>query len=160
VPADDFFREKFGSAQRTQPIFTRVSAEGEKEGLELRFDRMQRAPNTRLAHRLVSLAHREDQGLAALDALFAAHFRDGVDVADPDAALTAVRDATGLDLAAGLEAGEGEEQVAEDEGLAAAIGITGVPCFVVLDANTGLSGAHEPALLRKLIAAAREKATA
>ena len=163
MATEDFYPRKFGSVEAMREAFERVTAEAARSGLELRFDRMRRAPNTRLGHRLVALAARRGRAVEALRALFAGHFQEGADVADPEQALALVAAAApGLDAAAlraELDAGEGEREVSAEEGLAGRMGLTGVPFFLAGRA-VALSGAHEPAVLRELLAAARQRAEA
>jgi predicted DsbA family dithiol-disulfide isomerase len=161
MATEDFYPRKFGSAEAMLEAFQRVAAEAASSGLELRFDLMKRAPNTRLAHRLVALAARQGRAVEALDALFEGHFQDGADVADAEQAVALVAEAA-LDLDAGalrdaLAAGEGEREVATEEGLAAKMGLSGVPFFLAGRA-VALSGAHEPEVLRELLQAARQRA--
>jgi predicted DsbA family dithiol-disulfide isomerase len=161
MATEDFYPRKYGSVEAMAEAFERAAAEAARSGLELRFDRMRRAPNTRLAHRLVALAGRHGRAADALHALFAGHFRDGADVADRDQAIALVTAAApGLDadaLRAQLDAGEGEPEVAAEEGLAARMGLSGVPFFLAGRA-VALSGAHEPEVLRELLQAARQRA--
>jgi predicted DsbA family dithiol-disulfide isomerase len=163
MATEDFYPRRFGSVEAMREAFERVAGEASRSGLELRFDRMTRAPNTRLAHRLVVLAGRSGRAYEALDALFGGHFREGADIADPDQALALVTAAgPELDasaLRAALDAGEGEREVAAEEGLAARMGITGVPFFLAAKA-VALSGAHEPDAFGELLAAARQRAEA
>src|SRR4051794_34001622 len=84
MAVEDFYPRKFGSAEAMRDAFVRAATEARRSRLEIRFDRMRRAPNTRLAHRAVALAARAGHAPAALDALFTAHFHDGEDVADAD----------------------------------------------------------------------------
>jgi predicted DsbA family dithiol-disulfide isomerase len=161
MASEDFYPRKFGSPEAMGEAFARAAAEAHRSGLELRFDRMKRAPNTRLAHRLVALAARQGRGPEALDALFAGHFQHGADVADPEQAIALVA-AAAPDLDAGalraaLEAGDGEDVVAAEEGLASRMGLSGVPFFLAARA-VALSGAHDADTLRELIAAGRQKA--
>jgi predicted DsbA family dithiol-disulfide isomerase len=163
MATEDFYPRKFGSAEAMLAAFERATEAAAGDGLEVRYDRMRRAPNTRLAHRLVAIAARRGRALDALDALFAGHFRDGADVSDAEQAIALVA-AAAPELDAGalrsaLAGGEGEEQVAAEEGIAARMGITGVPFFLAGRA-VALSGAHEPEVLRQLLAAARQRAEA
>jgi predicted DsbA family dithiol-disulfide isomerase len=160
MASEDFYPRRFGSAEAMGEAFTRAATEARRAGLELRFDRMKRAPNTRLAHRLVALAAREGRGMEAVHALFTGHFQEGADVADPEQALALVT-AAAPDLDAGalraaLAAGDGEDQVAAEEGLAARMGLSGVPFFLAGRA-VALSGAHDTDTMRELIAAGRQK---
>jgi predicted DsbA family dithiol-disulfide isomerase len=149
VPAREHYRRKFGDA--LEGAFARTTAEAAREGLRLDLGAMPKAPNTRLAHRAVALAV---DPLAALRALFSAHFEHGRDVTD----VGVVAEATGVDADA-LRAGAGEDAVAADLDETVRLGITAVPLFVA-GGRVALSGAHEPALLRKLLAAGREQAAA
>jgi predicted DsbA family dithiol-disulfide isomerase len=161
MAVEDFYPRKFGSAEAMREAFTRATDAAATSGLELRYDRMRRAPNTRLAHRLVTLARRRGAGPQALMALFEGHFRDGADVADPDQALAlvtaAVPELDADELRRELEAGEGEDDVAAEEDAAAQLGLSGVPFFLAGRA-VALSGAHDVDTMRQLVAAARQRA--
>jgi predicted DsbA family dithiol-disulfide isomerase len=160
MATEDFYPRRFGSVEAMREAFERVSAEAARSGLELRFDRMKRAPNTRLAHRLVALAGRHGRAPEALEALFRGHFQDGADVADLAQAAALVADAMpeldAVDLCRAIDAGEGDQEVSAEEGLAARMGITGVPFFLAGRA-VALSGAHDTETLGELLAAARQR---
>jgi predicted DsbA family dithiol-disulfide isomerase len=160
MAVEDFYPRKFGSAEAMAEAFARATAEAARSGLELRYDRIARAPNTRLAHRLVTLAGRRGRAPSALVALFEGHFRDGADVGDADQAIALVTAAApaldGAELRRELDAGEGEEEVAAEEALAARLGIRGVPFFLAARA-VALSGAHDAGTLRELVAAGRQR---
>lgn len=163
MAVEDFYPRRFGSVEAMREAFERVTAEAARSGLELRFDRMARAPNTHLAHRLVVLAGRHGRAHDALMALFRGHFQEGADVADiaRAAALVAaaVPELEADDLCAAIDAGEGDAEVTAEEGLAARMGVTGVPFFLAAR-SVALSGAHEADTLRELIAAGRQAAEA
>jgi predicted DsbA family dithiol-disulfide isomerase len=152
VDAERYFAAKFGGPERVHAIHERVSGVARDVGLDLRFDRQKRAPNTLLAHRAVKLAGDSEQ---AIETLFAAHFVEGEDIGDPDTVLRLLPD---VDPAA-LDRGEGTRSVDDDLEVAEQIGVTGVPFFVA-GGRVAVSGAHEPELLRKVIAAGREQAAA
>jgi predicted DsbA family dithiol-disulfide isomerase len=138
----------------------RLRALGEAEGLEYRFERIERAANTILAHRAVKVAGAVGAEQEAISALFAAHFRDGADVGDLDTVVDVVSRGAALKpeaLRAALEEGAGIPEVQADLDLARRIGIQGVPYFLA-GGRVAVSGAHEPAILRQLIATARERA--
>jgi predicted DsbA family dithiol-disulfide isomerase len=124
---------KFGSAERSRELDAQVAAAGAAVGLEFRFDRQRRTPNTVDAHRLIRRAG--EAGPAAQDAvaeaLFRAYFQDGRDVGDA-AVLAEVASAAGLeDAAAFLASGDGAAEVrAEDAGFRS-LGISGVPSFAL-----------------------------
>ncbi|HEY8584342.1 MAG TPA: DsbA family oxidoreductase [Capillimicrobium sp.] len=152
VDAEPYFRAKFGSDEQIAEMRRRVSGIAAGDGLDLNFAAQRRAPNTLLAHRAVKLAPDQD---AAIEALFKAHFTDGEDIGDRD---TVLRLVPGVDPAA-LDRGDGAEAVANDLEAAAEIGVGGVPFFVAAG-RVALSGAHEPALLRKLVHAGRDQSAA
>ncbi len=134
---------KFGSIERSRELDAQVAAAGAAAGLEFRFDRQRRTPNTVDAHRLVRRAGEaggEARQDAVVEALFRAYFQEGRDIGDA-AVLAEVASAAGLEGAAALLAsGEGEAEVrAEDEGFRR-LGITGVPSFA-LSGHVLFSGA-------------------
>jgi predicted DsbA family dithiol-disulfide isomerase len=161
MSTEDFYPRRFTTADALRDELERSAGEAAASGLELRYDRITRIPNTHIAHRLVALAARRGRGREALMALFAAHFRDGAGVGDArQAAELVAAAAPGLDAAAlltALDAGEGEREVAAEEGLAARMSLSGVPFFLAAR-SVALSGAHEPEVLRELLQAGRQRA--
>jgi predicted DsbA family dithiol-disulfide isomerase len=159
----DFYPRRFGSVEAMREAFERVTAEAARSGLELRYDRMARAPNTRLAHRLIVLAGRHGRANDALLALFRGHFQEGANVSDMTQAAAIVSgvvpELEADDLCAAVDDGGGDAEVAAEESLAARMGITGVPFFLAAR-SVALSGAHEAETLRELIAAGRQAAAA
>lgn len=160
---EEYYPRHFESVEAMRADLGRVVSTAADAGLEIRFDRLKHAPNTRAAHRLVAVASRDGHGAAALLALFRGHFRDGANVGDLGEA-TALVAAAVPELDAGvlrraLDAGEGEREVAAEEGLAGRMGITGVPFFVAGRA-VALSGAHDTDTFRDLLRAARQRAEA
>jgi predicted DsbA family dithiol-disulfide isomerase len=163
MATEDFYPRRFGSVEAMREAFERVATQAAQSGLELRFDRMTRAPNTRLAHRLVAIAATRGRGPDALMALFRAHFHEGADVADLTQAAEIVAGVVpefdAADLCRAIDAGEGDREVSAEEGLAARMGISGVPFFLA-GRSVALSGAHDVETLGQLIAAGRQAAEA
>ena len=151
---------KFGSAEAVDAAHERIAAMGREVGIAFDFAAAERVPNTFLAHRAIALAAREGRADAAVEACFAAHFERGMDIGDAAVLVPLLVAEAGLDTDAlwtALDAGEGAQEVEGDLVLAHQAGIHAVPCFVAGE-RVALSGAHEPALLRKLFAAARDQA--
>lgn len=125
---------KFGSIERSSELDAQVAAAGAAAGLEFRFDRQRRTPNTVDAHRLIRHAGEiggASQQDAVVEGLFRAYFQDGRDIGDA-AVLAEVALETGLaDAAAFLASGDGAAEVrAEDAGFRR-LGISGVPSFAL-----------------------------
>lgn len=154
-----FFARKFGGPQRVQAMFARVASAAAPDGIRFDWERMH-TTNTRLAHRLVALAHARGQSAAALDALFSAQFEEGIDLGDLDALLAFLaRREVPLDAAElrrALADGEAEDAVAADVRLAGELGIEGVP-FYLADGELGMSGAQQPETFRAFLAQARSE---
>jgi predicted DsbA family dithiol-disulfide isomerase len=151
-PWTEFMNEKFGGAHAAQPVFDHLTRLGHDVGLDFRFDRMTAAPNTAEAHRLILRAGAAGREWAAADALFAAHFRDGLDVGNV-ATLREVGIAIGLspaDLDTHLDCDDGADEVRESQRIAGELGITGVP-FYVLNGRLGISGAQHPDVIVRAI---------
>jgi predicted DsbA family dithiol-disulfide isomerase len=124
----------------------RLTTLGAAAGIDYRFDRITRMPNTRAAHALAALAG--DRQGAVVEGLFRAYFEQGRDVGDL-AVLAAVASDAGLDgmaLRPRLEAAEGYAAIAAEELEAQRLGITGVP-FFVFAGRWAVSGAQETAAL-------------
>ncbi|MGW4498515.1 DsbA family oxidoreductase [Micromonospora sp. NPDC004336] len=143
---------KFGGQDRARQMFGHVTEVAAGAGLKLDFDRAV-AANTFDAHRLVAWATERGRAAETVDALYRAHFTDGVDVGSRDA-LAALAGEVGLGEAEARRFLDSDERVAEVSGeLAAArqIGVTSVPTFV-LAGKYAVTGAQEPETLLAALA--------
>jgi predicted DsbA family dithiol-disulfide isomerase len=158
MPRAEYRRAKFGSVERGRQLDARVAAEGRGEGIAFALERIERTPNTFAAHQLIDLAQQAGVGGAVVDALFRAYFEEARDVGDREV-LLAIAESAGLVRAQAearwADAAEAR-RVAELEDSMKALGISGVPTFI-LERKFGVSGA-QPA--EALAAAMREAATA
>jgi len=139
---------KFGPDESRQRDL-QMAETGRDVGIAFAFERMQRTPNTRLAHRLIWQAGGE--GLLAQNAvvnrLFEAYFEEGLDIGRKDVLLD-LADEAGLDAAGARKALSSDESLdavldLEDEGIR--MGIRGVPFFLLIG-KYAVSGAQPPEL--------------
>jgi len=141
VSALDYLEKKFGGAARLAPMKDRVQSLASDVGIAMEFAH-QRSFNTRLAHRAVAIARSVGQEDAVVEALFVGQFVSGADFSDTENVARVLEAAGVSDAGARLERGEGNDDVDADLRAAAAVGITGVP-FFILDERLGLSGAQD-----------------
>jgi len=160
LPAGDIdewtlFVQKFGGEERTRAAHARIAEHGATVGIafDLEPDPAHPRPpqNTLPAHQAIALAAREGRQDEAVEACFRGYFEQRRDLSD----LATVVELTGVDRDA-LVAGEGLQEVKADLETAQALEIRGVPFFIA-DRSVAVSGAQEPALFRRLVAAARER---
>jgi predicted DsbA family dithiol-disulfide isomerase len=138
---------KFGSWERSLALDAQVTEVGRAEGISFAFDKAARTPNTLDSHRLIHLADREGVQDAVVEALFRAYFTEGRDISHTRTLLDVVAGA-GLDLdraEAMLENNDGIGAIREAEQRAQAVGVQGVPFFLVNN-ETALSGAQDPSV--------------
>ncbi|HHW82940.1 MAG TPA: DsbA family oxidoreductase [Actinomycetales bacterium] len=140
-------------------MFGHVAQAAQSEGLPLDFDSV-RVANSWRAHRLLHAAEAHDPSGALTRrlerALFEAHFRDGESISDPAVLLRLASELGIPDDVARLASGEGttalppapsegadqfDQSIQADLAEARALGITGVP-FFVLAGKYGISGAQ------------------
>lgn len=144
---------------QVEQMFAHVTDVAAGDGLRYDFARTL-AFNTFDAHRLLHLA-REVGGSALVDAtmeaLFSAHFEQGVDLGADGALVTLAAGAGfgahGWDdarVAAALAGDDATAAVREDLATAQAIGVTGVPFFVV-DRTYAVSGAQPAEVFAQLL---------
>ena len=144
--------DKYGTdVDSAQQMIDNMTAQAAAEGLDLRFDRAVRA-NTVDAHQVIHLAGLRGVQDAVKERLLLGYFTQGEAVGDRD---TLVR----LAAEAGLDADEVRTVLEEsryvgavraDEAEAQAIGIRGVPFFVV-DRKYGVSGAQPAEALGQVL---------
>jgi predicted DsbA family dithiol-disulfide isomerase len=151
-PAAQYLQLRFGPGASS--MSGQVSAVARSVGLRYRMDRALVA-DTRAAHQLADAAFVEGgeptQG-EVYEKLLAAHFVEGLDVADHDV-LGGIGRAAGMSESAVQRALGSPDAAADIErqmAQARAIGITAVPTFVV-GGRYGVSGAQDPAVLVQLL---------
>jgi predicted DsbA family dithiol-disulfide isomerase len=147
-----YLRAKFGGDANARSIYARIRESGRADGVEFAFERMPRTPNTLLAHRLIQLAEQRGLAEAMIRVLFRALFVDGRDIGDPDE-LIALAAAAGLDrdeVARSLAGEQGASEVVAGHQRAEALGVRGVPVFVV-DREHAIAGAQPPEVLVGLL---------
>lgn len=136
--------QKFGSWERSQELDAKVVAVGKEEGIDFAFDRIERTPNTRAAHRLIWLAEQEGIQGVVVEALFRAYFTDGRDISNRQTLLDVVAEA-GLDRASAeamLQGNDGLEAIRDAESLSRRHQLNGVPFFII-NGNITLAGAQQ-----------------
>jgi predicted DsbA family dithiol-disulfide isomerase len=125
---------------------------GAEVGIAFAFERMQRTPNTRLAHRLIWEAGRQDRQDAVVDRLFRAYFEEALDIGDR-AVLEPLAAESGLDAAgvtSALSEADSLRAVVDLEQQGYRMGIQGVPFFILLQ-KYGVSGAQPPEFWREAL---------
>ena len=160
VDRKGYLEAKFGGPARAAEIYARVREAGARAGLDFAFEAIARQPNTRDAHRLIAWAQSRGDAGPLVERLFRAYFIEGRFVGDRAtlAALAAEAGCDGDAARAWLESGLGADEIAEAEARVRALGISGVPFFIV-DGRVGLSGAQPPETIRAAIAQACAAAT-
>ena len=139
----EYLERKFGGPARAAQVYERVRSAGTQAGIAFDFERIERQPNTRDAHRLIAWAQSQGDAAALVEALFRAYFVEGRFVGAHEVLAEIAHEAK-LDADAAyafLSSDVGGHEIAEAEERAATLGITGVPFFIV-DGRFGLSGAQ------------------
>lgn len=142
----DYLSTRKGMApEQVSQMFDHVAAQARGEGLDYRFDAVVVA-NSFTAHRLIHLAAAHGKQDAAKERLLSDHFEHGQDIGSRDY-LTGLGGELGLDagaVAALFTSDKYADDVRQDFAEARALGISGVPFFVI-DRKFGLSGAQPSA---------------
>ena len=91
-----YLKAKFGSLEAFGPMEEQLLIAGTDEQIPFDFEKIQRTPNTFLAHRLVWYAAQQGKQDKVVEALFRAYFLEGKNIGDPKS-LTHVAAEAGLD---------------------------------------------------------------
>lgn len=149
---------KYGMpVEQARQMQAQITLTAAGEDLSFRFDRA-RTGNTFTSHRLLHLAASVGRSGELKERLLAAYFAEGEAISDAE---TLVRLAVevGLDAEQARRVVDGDayaEDVRADEAEAAALGISGVP-FFVLDRTYGVSGAQPAQVLLDALRTAWEQ---
>jgi len=140
----EYISRKFGTGDKITPTHQRLVGLGARVGLDFRFEKIERQPHTRDAHRLIAWAQEAGKANAVVDRLFAMFFTEGADLTKRDVIADAGKVA-GMDpekLLRDLQSDKDVALVDRQAAAAAASGINGVP-FFVFDKKIAVSGAQE-----------------
>jgi predicted DsbA family dithiol-disulfide isomerase len=150
--AAEHLAHKYGMpVEEAQARLRHVTELAAAEGLEYRFE-LQRGGNTFDAHRLLQLAAAQGIQADVKERFLRGYFSEGAPIGDPEA-LERLAVEAGLpqdDVRETLLTERYAEEVRDDERTAAALGIGGVPFFVV-DRSLAVSGAQPPEVLAELL---------
>jgi predicted DsbA family dithiol-disulfide isomerase len=128
-----YLAAKFGGAERAAQAYARVEEAAGSAGLAIDFSAIARTPSTLQAHRLIHWAEAEGAQTRVAMALFRAYFDRGKDISDPGVLVRLAGEA-GLDPAVFQRLLEGDadrDTVIEAARAASAMGVTGVPTFIL-----------------------------
>lgn len=130
---EEYLRSKFGDPEALEPALEQLTRLGAAQGLELRFDRIQRVPSTRAAHRLMKLAESEGRQSELAAQLYRAFFTGGEDIGRRDVLLEIARRAglPGEAAVRQLDDETADRIVLAEEAEARKAGVTGVPDFMI-----------------------------
>lgn len=143
-PKEHFANQKRISLEQVDGMYQQVLNAAKDVDLDFNLEKSVVA-NSFNAHRLIQLAKTKDLGNEVEEKLFKAHFTDGKNIDDKNS-LTEIGIAIGLDetqVKEMLASDAFTKEVEKDEAEARAIGVTGVP-FFVLDNKYAVSGAQSP----------------
>jgi len=134
MPFADYLAIKFGDPERLEPGLAALTAAGEAEGVNFRFDKMSQVPNTLNAHRLMNLAEMEEISTSGLaENILRGFFENGLDIADRDV-LVDIGGGSGLsptEINKTLDSDLSRRVVLSQEAYVRQSGVTGVPDFLI-----------------------------
>jgi predicted DsbA family dithiol-disulfide isomerase len=148
-----YLEAKFGGPQGAEQVYSRIRQTAVESGLDIKFDKIKRTPNTLDAHRLIRWAKDTGNQTAVVEQLFHRYFENGEDISDHEVLLD-VAVASGMErpVVARLLAGDTDRDVlGEEEEAARNMGVSGVPCFVI-GGRYVVNGAQDVATWEKVIA--------
>jgi len=147
-----YLEAKFGGQDGALKVYGEIARRAEAAGLKIDFAAIKRTPNTLNAHRLIYWAGLEGIQTPVADALFAAYFTQGRDIGD-SAVLAEIGAHQGMDavlLARLLDSDGDMETVRTQDSEARAMGMSGVPTFIV-DREHVLTGAQPTDMWMRLL---------
>ncbi|MEM7544460.1 MAG: DsbA family oxidoreductase [Pseudomonadota bacterium] len=158
-----YLEAKFGPENATK-FYKQIEDTATEAGLNVRFDLIERTPNTFDAHRLIRWSRTTGSQDALVAELFVRYFERGEDISDRDL-LIEVGENAGMERDVTIRLFEGDadrELLQTEETTAREIGINGVPTFIIANKHV-VNGAQPPDLWERVlddIADAQAKAAA
>lgn len=134
--------QKFGDWNKFLESSKFLVERGKTVGINFDFEKTERSPNTLLMHQIIQMSHQFGLQPKIKEAYMSANFEEHVDLTNVENIINIAVE-NGLDVEvvnATIENIEGERVVKQMEDSIRAMGISGVP-FFILDDQYGLSGA-------------------
>ena len=131
---DDYLARRFGNPANIQPVLDTLAAEGRREGIDFRFDKLAHVPNTLPAHQLMHLAETEGKDQSALaEDLMAGFFERGANIGETDVLVaTAARHGLGADAVRQAVTDDQVRQIVlSREAQVRSSGMSGVPGYLL-----------------------------
>jgi predicted DsbA family dithiol-disulfide isomerase len=163
IPPEGLDREaylvrRYGADADRARVPSRIAEEAGGEGIVMRYDRIDRMPNTLPAHRLLDWSYASSRQHELADALFEAYFCAGNDVGDL-AVLASIAASVGLSESEALdylesEAGADEVRAQLERGIEK--GVTGVPGYLIAGGFL-LPGAQTSETMGQVLARVKQK---
>ena len=153
-----YLSEKYGSSDGAKRRQEFIGDAGRQDGIDFRFDLIERIPNTINSHRIIVYARRDGLQDAMVNALFRAYFTDGQDIGEIRV-LAEIAAEIGLNGDAALvylASDEDRAMVVDEDQMVRSLGISGVPCYIV-DQKYALSGAQSPEVFLQIFDLARHE---
>jgi len=143
LTASENLARKYGmSVAQAAARHAQMEELGRREGLDFHFDRA-RPGNTTDAHRLIQAAREQGRADAVEERLMRGYFAEGMDLADREVLARAAEEAGLTGARAAFTEDRFAEAVQADLARAAALGLHGVPAFVI-GGKYLVSGAQHP----------------
>lgn len=156
----EYLARRYGDAADVARVPERIVSEATQENIPLRYDLIERMPNTLSAHRLIEWSYPTGRQHDLVEALFSAYFCNGADVGDVEV-LVGCATSLGLDeaevrhcLVAPTDTGINEVQTQLARALDA--GITGVPGYLFAGGFL-LPGAQSVLTMQQILKRVKEK---
>lgn len=151
VDRRQYLEAKFG-AERADTFYKQIEDHAKAAGLDVRFDLIERTPNTFDAHRLIRWSRSTGAQSAVVNQLFVRYFERGEDLGDRDLLLD-VGESVGMerDVLSRLYENDADRELLEtEEATAREIGVNGVPTFIVANKHV-VTGAQPPDLWERVL---------
>ncbi len=149
MDVEEYLASKFGNPAELKSALDKLTEVGKSEGINFRFDKVSRIPNTLNAHRVMTLAETEQVSTSDLaEEFLRGFFESGLDIGDRDV-LSELAIRHGLeykDVSKALDNDLSRRTVLSQEALVRQHGVTGVPNFLV-NKRLFLVGAQNTATL-------------
>ncbi len=154
----EYLARRYGEDAERGRVPERIRVEAEAEGIDMRFDLMERLPNTLQAHRLMEYAYEHDSQHALSEALFVGYFCQGRDVGDLQTLVEIAGEVgmSGEDVEAYLNSDAGSSEVQSQLQRAPEIGVSGVPGYYLANGFL-LPGAQTSETMGQIISRVKDK---
>jgi predicted DsbA family dithiol-disulfide isomerase len=128
-----YLNDKFNGKENVKKVYDQINKAGLDNNIHFQFQKILITPNSFISHKLLALAYKYDKQTEVVETLFYDYFIEGIDIGNLDEIVRIAKQHNIYDKFTYkyIQSNEDNQNLLEEEKQARALGIQGVPCYII-----------------------------